>query len=321
MIITFHTALPTDGTGAPDWVQLVPAGTFRGADGRGPYRLANPAAVIQASAAADGVRLAIDENHSTDLAAPRGEPAPARGWIVELQARPDGIWGRVEWTESGRALMADRSYRGISPVFETDKSGTVLRLLRAALTNNPNLPQLATLHQQGHTMDLAIMRSHLGLPADADEAAITAAVAAHATRLTEMQAQLAAAVKPDAVVALQTQLATVTAQLNAVQAESKRAKAVALVDKAIGEGRVGVVALRDHYITRHMADPASVELELGKLPCLNAGGLGNVIVERHDMADGDMLTETESKLCAATNTDPKKMAKWRKAGRPMAKVD
>ncbi|MCD9150122.1 phage protease [Pseudophaeobacter sp. MA21411-1] len=30
--------------------------------------------------------------------APKGLPAPARGWITATQARNDGIWGRVEWT-------------------------------------------------------------------------------------------------------------------------------------------------------------------------------------------------------------------------------
>ncbi len=67
-------------------------------------------------------------------------------WIGELQARPDGIWGRVEWTESGAALMGDKAYRGISPVFTHSKDGAVTRILRAALTNTPNLSQLATLH-------------------------------------------------------------------------------------------------------------------------------------------------------------------------------
>jgi phage I-like protein len=37
------------GNGAPEWVHLVPAGRFSGVDGRGPYTLADPAAVIAAS--------------------------------------------------------------------------------------------------------------------------------------------------------------------------------------------------------------------------------------------------------------------------------
>ena len=43
-----------------------------------------------------------------------GEPlvgaSTARGWIVNLEARDDGLWGQVEWTAHGSALMADKAY-------------------------------------------------------------------------------------------------------------------------------------------------------------------------------------------------------------------
>src|SRR5216683_1020944 len=47
--------------------------------------------------------------------------------------------GRVEWTKHGAAALATREYRYVSPVFEHDEKGAVVRLVRAALTNNPNL--------------------------------------------------------------------------------------------------------------------------------------------------------------------------------------
>ena len=93
--VHLFSALPAGSTGqGPEWVHLIPAGTFSGADGRGPYTLHNPEAVITASIAAG--KLPIDENHAIDLAAPKGGPSPARGWIVELQSRTDGLWGKVE---------------------------------------------------------------------------------------------------------------------------------------------------------------------------------------------------------------------------------
>lgn len=141
---SLHTALP-DG-GVPEWVHLVPSGTFRGEDGRGPYRLTAPGAVIAASMAAK--RLPIDENHAIDRAPTTGVPSPARGWIDRMEARPDGIWGHVEWTPTGHVLMTEHAYRGISPAFFHDKSGVVLRIVRAALTNTPNLSDLATLHTE-----------------------------------------------------------------------------------------------------------------------------------------------------------------------------
>jgi phage I-like protein len=125
---------------APEWIELLPAGDFAGRDGRGPFRLSNPAAVI---AATDGLRmeagLPIDYDHATDFAAPSGRPAPAAGWIHTIEVRDGALWGNIEWTSHGRAAVVTREYRYISPVFEYSEDGEVQRLLRAALTNNPNL--------------------------------------------------------------------------------------------------------------------------------------------------------------------------------------
>jgi phage I-like protein len=166
--------------GAADWIMLMPIGpgnTLTTVDGRGPYRVGNIQNFARESLQAAGGRLAIDENHSTDLAAPRGEPAPARGWATDLEVRNDGIYGRVEWSTSGAALMSEKAYRFISPVFTHDKTDNVLRLLRASLTNTPNLRGMAALHAQENNMDLlAQLRKILGLPDTADEAAVIAKV-------------------------------------------------------------------------------------------------------------------------------------------------
>ncbi len=124
----------------PEWIELIPAGEFAGRDGRGPYRLTDAAAVIEASQALRmDAGLPIDYDHATDFAAPAGRPAPAAGWIRGLEDRGGALWGRVEWTRHGAAAVAMREYRYISPVFEYAPSGEIVRLLRAALTNNPNL--------------------------------------------------------------------------------------------------------------------------------------------------------------------------------------
>jgi phage I-like protein len=125
---------------APKWIELLPAGDFAGRDGRGPFRLSNPEAVI---AATQGLRLEaglpIDYDHATDFAAPAGRPAPAAGWIRAIEVREGALWGQVEWTRHGAAAVVTHEYRYISPVFEYSQDGEVQRLLRAALTNNPNL--------------------------------------------------------------------------------------------------------------------------------------------------------------------------------------
>lgn len=156
------------------WVHLLPAGAFAGRDGRGPYRLDAPSAVIAASREVTGRRLMpIDYDHQLDFATTNGKPAPAAGWIKALQAQTDGIWGLVEWTERAADHLARREYRYLSPVFVHTPDGKVLHVLRAALTNNPNLDQLTALASMETNMDnLAELRKLLSLPVDADMAAI-----------------------------------------------------------------------------------------------------------------------------------------------------
>lgn len=148
----------------PGWVHLLPAGLIRTLDGRGPYMVKS----LQALAATlqPGAKLPIDECHSIDRAAPMGLAAPARGWIVALQARGDGLWGKVEWTGEGRRLMADKAYAGISPAVMHSKSGEITQVLRASLTNTPNLQGLTALHAQGTGARYAIP---LPAPRDFDE--------------------------------------------------------------------------------------------------------------------------------------------------------
>lgn len=292
-------ALNSTNGEAPEWINVLPAGVITTRDGRGPYTVADMAALATHSLKTEGGKLPVDENHSTDYAAPQGAPSPARGWIVELQARGDGMWGRVDWNASGKALFSERAYRGISPVFEHDKSGRVLRLLRASLTNTPNLRDLVSLHSEGANMDLLVeLRKLLGLADDADAAAVIAkvkelqgggAAATQAAALREHLSSIAAAagaaanaepavvlnaVKTLAATAatkdggevvktLQSELQTLATSHNALLASTAKERATHFVDEAIKQGRVGVKPLRDHYIEQHAKDPARVEKEIG----------------------------------------------------------
>ena len=327
-----HVLFPEGATTPPEWVQLVPAGTFSGADGRGPFKLTNPDAVIAASMAAG--RLPIDENHSTDLAAPAGQPSPARAWIVEMQVREGSIWGRVEWTPTGAQLMSERAYKGISPVFQHDKAGVVSCVLRAALTNTPNLT-LASLNSKETGMDLITrLRQALGLTDATDEAGVLAAVTANAQAVTRHSQQLGAiataagldaALAPEGLVtALQARLAgatdaqhlagqvvTLQTQLSTLQAERGKERATTFVDTAIKAGKP-IAPLRDHYIARHMADAAAVETEIGKLPSINAGGVSPVVLNAKGEPDGDEPTASEKTVAEKMGLDPKKLAEQRK---------
>lgn len=162
------------------WVHLLPAGTFYGRDGRGPYVLDNADAVIAASRAYAGkTQLVIDYEHQSIEAKRNGKPAPAAGWITAMQRRESGIWGLVEWTQPAAAHIAKRDYRYLSPVFNHRKdNGVVVSIVNAALTNTPNLDLQTALARAEHkTMDeltakLQEAAALLGLPATADQAAI-----------------------------------------------------------------------------------------------------------------------------------------------------
>jgi phage I-like protein len=181
----------------PEWIELIPAGEFMGRDGRGPFRLSNSEQVIASTKALQmDAGLPIDYDHATDFGAPEGRPAPAAGWICGLENRAGALWGKVEWTAHGGDAITTREYRYISPVFEHTANGEVLRLLRAALTNNPNLylTAISALDPQSdQTMDRIPtsrektehmetfgdeIKKLLGLPAEASTEAVLAAIQA-----------------------------------------------------------------------------------------------------------------------------------------------
>ncbi|MES2754887.1 MAG: phage protease [Pseudomonadota bacterium] len=302
-------AVAIDAGGAvPDWLHLLPLGAVRTNDGRGPYRSpVDAAALMAASLKAAGGKLVLDENHATDLAAPKGGSAPARAWIVELQQRADGIWGRAEWTPTGRQLMEAGEYRGISPVIAHKRDGTITAILRASLTNTPNLQGLTALHSQETSMDFRkLLIEALGLDAEADDAAIAAALkarmdakpadpAAVAAAMHSALAPLAAAVglKPDAgadailtsvqslqqgdqsatITALQSSLSAMAEKVTKMDDDGAKQRATAFVDGAIAAGRIGVKPARDTYIAMHMKEPVQAETIINALPAVRGGAL------------------------------------------------
>ncbi|MDD5087204.1 MAG: phage protease [bacterium] len=67
----------------------------------------------------------------------------ASGWILEVQARADGLWGRVEWTETAAGEIQRREFRYVSPVWDLDFKDTQTGdrigavFFGAGLTNDP----------------------------------------------------------------------------------------------------------------------------------------------------------------------------------------
>ena len=155
-------------------MELLPAGPeVVGRDGR-KWRLDDAAHVAISSYDSDR-DIPIDYEHATEIKAPEGEPAPAAGWIKQLQARGGALWGEVEWTDRGREAVASREYRYLSPVFEYEReSGNIVRLLSAGLTNNPNL-RMTALNREENSMDQEILKA-LGLAEDASGEQAVAAI-------------------------------------------------------------------------------------------------------------------------------------------------
>ncbi|HEV2501614.1 MAG TPA: phage protease [Mesorhizobium sp.] len=335
-----HSLLAGTAVGeVPEFIHLLPAGTFSGVDGRGPYELGDAQKLIAASLPA-GRKLAMDINHSIDLLTSEGEETPAVGWIVALEAREDGIWGKVEWTEKGRHAVAGKEYGFVSPVFTslTAKPYRLVQLLRASLTNDPNL-KLTALHSRNHSLNHGDpemdeeLRKALGLPETADQAAILAALTTKlnaSTAAADLMSRVAeaAGLKKEAtgeevVTALQARAASgddaekaelreqvkqLNSRVTTLVTTHAKDRAETVIDKAIEDGKL-VPALRDHYIARHIKDPADVEVEIKLMPSLNSGGLG----KRPAVETGDgTLAADEAVVCEMMGLDPKAFAQTAK---------
>jgi len=329
-------AAPKDGAVVPEWVHLLPSGDASGiatGDARGPYHVKDAKKLIAASFAQSD-RLPIDENHATDLAAPKGQPSPARGWIVEMEARDTGIWGRVEWNDAGRELVSTQAYRALSPVIMHDGKKVIIGILRASLVNRPNLRGLTALNMESDmTLEefMAQLAKALGLKDGATEADITAAIrtlkedkdvgGAELQNRQQLQSQLGeigvalgvedgeasdilAAAKSlqastgeegTAITALQSEISDLTKQLNQVTEATGKKAATDFVDGEIKRGRAGVKPLRDHYIAMHMVDAGRVEKEINALPVLS----GTTIVAATPTAkDGKIALNAEQAAVA-----------------------
>lgn len=140
------------GGDAPRDFRIIPSGQFRAWDGR-PSEC--PAWVCTRDDGEQIVRAinartsacVIDYEHATLLSKKTGQKAVAAGWFKQAEWRDDGVWLiGVDWTALAAQHIADHEYRYLSPVFPyDDKTGRVLGLYHASLTNDPALDGLTDL--------------------------------------------------------------------------------------------------------------------------------------------------------------------------------
>jgi phage I-like protein len=170
----------TDGK-APEWVELIPAGpTVLGRDGRTWLFDDLAQRLVLDAFTSRGLDLAVDWEHASEILAPSGQPAPASGWVDQLEIRDGALWGHIAWTPTAAAQVASREYRFLSPVFDYDLTFMrISRMVSVGLTNKPNLFLTALNHEaQEHQVPLPIaLCSALGIAESATENEAIAAAA------------------------------------------------------------------------------------------------------------------------------------------------
>jgi phage I-like protein len=286
-------ALCFEGAAVPEWVQLTPPGPMLiGRDGR-KWTMSDPTAIVTAfnQTVAEGYDLPVDFEHSTHVKGTVGEPAPAVGWLKQMEVRDGALWGRIEWNNAGHTAIASQSYRYISPGFHFHpQTLAVTRMVSAGLTNAPNfkLPALNREDQmETDTMDKAVLEAlGLALTATAEDA-----VAAIKQLKADKTLALNSAQTPDP--ALFVPKADHQLALNRLTefdtAEKARAETAitASVDAAIAAGKVS---------------PASKEYHLAS--CRSEGGLDRFnafigtapVIAPAGQMDGKTVISTNSAL-------------------------
>ena len=315
-----------DNLAPPEWIQLIPAGSFHGRDGRGPYVLSDPEAVIAATRALRmRAGIPIDYDHATDFGAPQGSPAPAAGWITEFAIRNGAIWGRVEWTERAAGAIRAHEYRYISPVFQyAPGDGAITRLLRAGLTNNPNLylTAISAAGDEESNMNefLKQLREMLGLSADASAddilKRIGVTVAAAASLDTDGAASHRAGNFDPARYVAVAEFQQALTELNALKTQRAREKAEHAVDDAIRSGKLAP-AHREWAIAYCAADPKGFDTFAARQPVVLPGEMnlgGDPRTARSRSHAGSMLSATEVAICGLLGVNPNDFVQRRSGG-------
>jgi phage I-like protein len=287
----------------PEWLMVLPAGVSRGVDGRGPYKLDDPAAVVAASME-PGRPIVFDYNHQTVFASLQGQESPASGWIDKLDVRDGAIWAHVDWTKRGEAAVASKEYRYVSPAFLHEADGRVTKLVSTGLVNAPNLRELPAINAQlraiSHTGDpkpmdkelQARLAKALGLAMDASAETIVT----HAETKGVIATGAPDPAKYVPIAAFNELQATVAT----MQQSASIAHATSLVEGASRAGKL-VPALRGWGLEYASKDPAGFEAWVSAAPVVVAAGVDPAVAtaaaEAAKVATG-ALTPDEIAACA-----------------------
>jgi phage I-like protein len=320
-------------------VQLLPLGEVKPIDGREPWRVKDPAAIIAASQSV-GHPLPIDTGHQTQLALSNGQPAPAFAWIKAFEVRKDGIWGQVDWTGQAAEWLRNKNYRFLSPTFLFDKATRVItRIIGAALTNDPALPQLTALASRQPSevpldQTLKAFLEALGLKPDTNletalasarvlvsDAAASLAIATAVRTELKLDATASADEIATAIATARTEgtvdptkyvpiarLDEVQKDLATLKADQAKDRATAAAEQAVKDGKI-TPAQKDWAIGYATRDPQGFGEFVVKQPVI-AGGEAIV---KGAPKKGDELTADELAVCKTMGLTPEAFKKTRDA--------
>ncbi|MCW1842292.1 phage protease [Prosthecomicrobium hirschii] len=287
--------------GEAAWIKIAPAGTVRTRDGR---TFSFDPAALAARFVADGVDVAVDVDHAAARAFLGGQ-APAVGWIKALEGRPDGLYGRVDWLDEGKAILAARSRRYLSPTFPHDDLGNATWIHSVSLVATPALPNMPALAGASPTTPLATepamktVLAALGLVATATEAEALAALTALQGRVVDLSAY----VRKDVHEATLAQLTAATATLDGIRQANRKTEIEAVLEGALTAKKI-LPAQREAYAALCATEEglAQVKALIAASPAmLGASGLDR---QPTPGAAAGALTAQQLAICEAMGLDP-----------------
>lgn len=169
-------------------VQLCPFGNFPGEKS---MQVCDRAAFEQLIAdwRANGAKeILMDFEHQSEVERIDSDTRAA-AWISNLAIDDErGLVGDVKFTDQGAEAVSNRRLRFLSCTWYTDKAGRPTKMTTVALTNKPNIPVAPILNKgpvpgvknvegkKGSAMDIEKLKQALGLPAEATEEQVLAAI-------------------------------------------------------------------------------------------------------------------------------------------------
>ncbi len=143
--------------------------------------------VANFNANARGTEIDIDYDH-------KAKTTEAAGWVKGAETRSDGLYLTVEWTKQAAQKILSKAYKYFSPEFADEwkhpKTGVTYKnvLFGGGITNRPFLKDILPLNmselfdgqqsKEGNWMDPKELRKKLGLPEDATDEQVDAALVA-----------------------------------------------------------------------------------------------------------------------------------------------